>query len=106
MTPEPLPSSQAPHPQAEAIRVAALQASWRRDRQVGRRRLALRWLAWAFWRYGLALLLVLAFAAAVGLWVHGASRPTPAMPRFLVLPHTPATVEPPAQPPRAPSNTP
>ncbi len=37
------------------------------DRRVARRRLALRWLVWAWWRIGLPVLLVLALA----IWLLG-----------------------------------
>jgi hypothetical protein len=50
-------------PSTEAIRQAALSASWARDRRVARRRLAWRWLLWAGWRIGLPLLLALALVA-------------------------------------------
>lgn len=52
-------------PDSETLRQAALQASWRRDHQVGRRRRWWRWVAWGFWRYGLPLLLLAATASAV-----------------------------------------
>src|SRR3990167_607989 len=41
----------APVPDAEALRRAVLQASWRRDRWVARRRVWLRWLVWGTGRY-------------------------------------------------------
>ncbi|QCB45353.1 hypothetical protein [Hydrogenophaga sp. PAMC20947] len=50
------------------MRLSALQASWRRDRWVAKRRIALRWLAWFGWRYGLPALgaiAVLAFTWSV-----------------------------------------
>ncbi len=49
-----------PVPDAEAVRQAALQASWRRDRAVARRRLIWRWLVWLVQRYYLYVLLLLA----------------------------------------------
>lgn len=49
-----------PVPDAEAVRQAALQASWRRDRAVARRRLIWRWLVWLIQRYYLYALLLLA----------------------------------------------
>ncbi|MES2843278.1 MAG: hypothetical protein V4794_23625 [Pseudomonadota bacterium] len=45
-------------PDSESLRQAALRASWERDHQVGRRRRWWRWTVWAFWRYGLPLLLL------------------------------------------------
>ena len=84
-TPEPRPL----HPDAEALRQVALRASWTRDRRVARRRVALRWLAWAFWRYGLALLLVLAIAASLAWWVLSISQTSLRSPRFTVMPVQP-----------------
>jgi len=52
----PTPTSAVPD--SETLRQAALRASWRRDRQVGRRRRWTRWLVWALCRYGLPLLLL------------------------------------------------
>ncbi len=78
---------------AEAVRLAALQTSWRRDRSVARRRLAVRWFAWAFWRYGLPVLLVLGTAACVAAWIQHAARTSLHAPRFTVLP-TPAQPNP------------
>lgn len=49
-------------PDTETIRTRALAASWRRDRAVGRRRLALRWLGWALWRYAMPALVAVAAA--------------------------------------------
>jgi hypothetical protein len=63
----PLPAS--PDASAEALRVATLQASWARDRQVARRRLAWRWLLWAWWRYLLPVGLVLGIAAWLAIWL-------------------------------------
>jgi len=59
----PTPTSAVPD--SEALRQSALRASWRRDRQVGRRRRWTRWLVWALCRYGLPLLLATAAAIAV-----------------------------------------
>lgn len=74
---------------AETLRMAALRASWTRDRRVARRRVALRWLAWAFWRYGLALLLVLAIAASLAWWMRGVSPTGLRLPRFTLMPAAP-----------------
>lgn len=57
----------APVPDAEALRRAALQASWRRDRWVARRRVLLRWLLWATGRYLLPAMLV--FGLGTLLWL-------------------------------------
>lgn len=67
-TPRPLtiPPS-APVPDAEALRRAALQASWQRDRWVARRRVWLRWLLWASGRYVMPALLF--FGVGAWLWL-------------------------------------
>jgi hypothetical protein len=57
----------APVPEAEALRRAALQASWRRDRWVARRRVWLRWLLWVSGRYLMPALLV--FGLGAWLWL-------------------------------------
>ncbi|MDO9031175.1 MAG: hypothetical protein Q7V09_12120 [Hydrogenophaga sp.] len=57
----------APVPDAEAVRSAVLQASWRRDRWVARRRVWLRWLVWVTGRYLLPALLV--FGLGAWLWL-------------------------------------
>lgn len=62
-------SAPAAVPDPQALRRAALQASWRRDRQVARLRLARRWLVWACWRYLLPVALVLAAALLAWLWL-------------------------------------
>ncbi len=85
MTPVP-PDRPAPSPEPDPLRLAALRASWRRDRQVRRRRLAVRWLAWAFWRYGLAVLLVLATAAAVALGIGRTTHAAPPPPTSAAAP--------------------
>lgn len=64
-----LPLATASVPHSQALLQAALQASWKRDRRVGRRRLALRWVVWAFLRYGLPFLLLLAVATVVWFWL-------------------------------------
>lgn len=69
---------QLPIPSSEAVRTAALQASWRRDRRVARRRIAWRWIAWYAQRYLPALLALLALLA-IGSYLAGW---VPAMPRF------------------------
>jgi len=52
-------------PGTESVRLAALSASWTRDRQLSRRRLVWRWLLWGWWRFGLPLLLALPLAAVL-----------------------------------------
>lgn len=69
------PPSPAPVPDAETVRLAALSASWRRDRTVARRRLFWRWLAWIFIRYHLALLVLLGLVLA-SLWLWRGLKPS------------------------------
>lgn len=54
---------------SEALRRAALAASWRRDRWVGRRRVVLRWLGWALWRYVLPALVLAGLCAVIWLYL-------------------------------------
>lgn len=67
-------------PSSDTVRRAALNASWARDRQVARRRLALRWLLWALWRIVLPVLLTLILALVLAVWLLGQMSPanTPA----------------------------
>lgn len=63
--------------------MAALQASWRRDRWVGRRRLWWRWSLWGVQQYGLQAAGVT--AVCVGLWFAGQAlrnrlSPSPSVP--------------------------
>ena len=53
------PDAPATVPDTSVLRSTALQASWRRDRWVGRRRVALRWSLYYLGRYGLPGLLML-----------------------------------------------
>ena len=55
----------APVPDINGLRRTALQASWRRDRRVAQRRMAMRWAAW----YAIRGLPLMTIAAAVWLWV-------------------------------------
>lgn len=57
----------APVPDAEALRRAALQASWQRDRWVARRRVWLRWLLWFSGRFLMPAMLV--FGIGAWLWL-------------------------------------
>ena len=62
-TPHPNPKS---IPDPESVRLAALQASWNRDRRVAQRRIAWRWITWYTQRYAphaLAGMVVLAGVA-------------------------------------------
>ena len=54
----------APVPDIDGLRRAALQASWRRDRRVAQRRMAMRWAGW----YAIRGLPLMAIAAAVWFW--------------------------------------
>lgn len=90
-------------PEGEAVRLSALQASWQRDRWVAKRRIALRWLAWLCWRYGLpalGLAAVLAIAWRVVLAWPSATPPETGASAHPVPVHAPALPEP------APDNTP
>ena len=51
-------------PGSDAVRQAALQASWRRDRRVAQRRIAWRWVTWYFQRF--SPYVVAGFAVLVG----------------------------------------
>ena len=55
----------APVPDIDVLRRAALQASWRRDRRIARRRTAMRWALW----YGVRGLPLVLLAAAVAVWL-------------------------------------
>lgn len=61
-----LATSGTPLPDTDLIRRAALQASWARDRELARQRLALRWFAWILVRLMAIAALV---AAATWLWL-------------------------------------
>jgi hypothetical protein len=71
LTPHPNARQPAAVPSSDTVRRAALSASWARDRQVARQRLALRWLFWAWWRIGLPVLLTLALVV----WLLGQMPP-------------------------------
>ncbi len=70
-------------PDTEALRRAALQASWARDRRVGRRRLLWRWMLWFLLRcvlpaFALACVLVFAWLLMRHLQADGAAAPAAA----------------------------
>lgn len=77
------PVTSAPQiPSAEAVRRSALEASWRRDKRVARRRLFWRWALWYVRRFSVAVLVVLALVLAVMhfsdrwlAWSHAAGPP-------------------------------
>lgn len=75
-SPPPGPAGLVPDP--DALRQAALRASWARDRKVRQRRIAWRWLLWALARYVLPATGVIAVIAVVvhqlGWW-HGPELP-------------------------------
>ncbi len=60
------PRPATPVPGGESVRLAALQATWKRDRQVARRRLWWRWTVWGAQRYALPVAAGLSVIA--GLW--------------------------------------
>ena len=62
---------------SDALRRAALEKSWQRDRRVGRRRVAWRWMLWLLWRYGLPAAAAGVLAAAA-VWGWRTVGPTPA----------------------------
>lgn len=61
--PSPVVPPSAPVPDADRLRLAALQASWARGRWVARRRVALRWLVWIGTRYLMPALAISGVAA-------------------------------------------
>jgi hypothetical protein len=72
-----IPLAAQPVPDAHALRRAALQTSWRRDRWVARRRLALRWMLWALERYGTKIVGGFALVAAAWIWLLPLVMPEP-----------------------------
>ena len=100
----------APVPDIDGLRRAALQASWRRDRRVAQRRMAMRWVGWYAVR-GLPLVLI---AAAIWFWIlphladsalapanpplhqagaHASASVAPARPAAIAAPPSPALSE-------------
>jgi hypothetical protein len=71
--PAAIPAHAQPVPDTEALRRALLAASWQRDRAVSRRRLAWRWMLWAFKRRGPKVLLT----GALLLWAATLDRAPP-----------------------------
>lgn len=67
-------------PDTEALRRAALQASWARDREVGRRRLRWRWASWALTRVGLPLLCLAAMGGFTALYLQHLDQSFPPVP--------------------------
>ena len=98
------PDAPATVPDTSVLRSTALQASWRRDRWVGRRRVALRWSLYYLGRYGLPGMLLLSMGLFVWLrilpWL--ASPPwQPAASVAIAPPPVPVAV--PEQPASAPA---
>ncbi len=67
-------------PDTEALRRAVLQASWARDREVGRRRLRWRWASWALTRIGLPLLSLAAVGGLTALYLQHLDQSFPPVP--------------------------
>ncbi|MEX1167495.1 MAG: hypothetical protein WEK74_11630 [Hydrogenophaga sp.] len=94
-----------PVPQGESVRAAALQAAWRRDLWVSRRRIWWRWTLWGAQRYGgpeagVAGVLVglwFAVAALIG-WVQ---TPAPSKPDMAAAPAAPYKTLPTEESPRS-----
>ena len=63
------PIAAAPVPSTESLRVAALRASWSRDRVVGRRRVVWRWTLWYGKRWGPHLLVIALVLLALAQWL-------------------------------------
>jgi len=97
----------APVPDADALRRAALQASWRRDRWVARRRVWLRWLVWVTARYLIPALLV--FGLGAWLWLGvlpGMGNPLDQLTSLQKTTASPAPATPPTSPSIAEPTTP
>lgn len=105
------PSSvaQFPVPCAEAVRLAALEASWRRDKRVARRRLFWRWTLWYIQRYHRHALALMALALAMAYFSgarwpasNGTKHPPPVLSTAPLNaeapPQAPVVAEPPAEP--------
>jgi hypothetical protein len=92
-TPQPRPVT--PVPGGESVRLAALQATWKRDRQVARRRLWWRWAVWGVQRYALPTTAGLSVIA--GLWF--AARAIMGWPDAAPLPFDQQVASVPAEPP-------
>lgn len=74
--PSPVVPCTTPVPDADRLRLMALQASWTRGRWVARRRVALRWLLWIGTRYLMPALAVSGVAAWLWLgWLRDAGDP-------------------------------
>lgn len=87
-------------PGSDALRQAALEASWRRDRKVAQRRIAWRWVVWCLQRYSLPVLGGLGAMGLVaylaGLWPR---EPAALSPHVVSAPERPTDGAPPAPTP-------
>ena len=86
-------------PDSDAVRQAALQASWRRDRRVAQRRIAWRWLTWYFQRFspyvvaGFAVLVVAAYLqGSLPSWPNSGDPHTAPEPTVAQAPYSPPGV--------------
>lgn len=105
-TPPSVIPSAAPVPDAEALRRAALEASWQRSRWVARRRVVWRWLLWAITRYLMPALAIAGVAAWLWLGVlQDIDDPLLQMAQWSGL-SSPAVASPPPVPASASTSTP
>ena len=95
-------------PGPDSVRQAALQASWRRDRLVARRRIAWRWVVWYFQRFsphvlaGVALLVGATYlSGSLPSWPDG-GHPTAGPAAAVALTPTPQPAAPEVQAPEPP----
>ena len=97
------PDAPATVPDTSVLRSTALQASWRRDRWVGRRRVALRWVLFYLRRYGFPGMLLLGMGLFVWLRVVPWLAPPPLQPAASVATAPPPV---PAASPEQPASSP
>lgn len=71
----PYAASPYPVPDTETLRQRALAASWKRDRGVGRRRIAWRWTLWALGRYVVPAVALAAAGFATWHWLVASPAP-------------------------------
>lgn len=89
-----VPAEASHVPSTDVLRVAALQASWKRDRAVGRRRVAWRWTLWYTRQWGPWVTGIAAVALAVVQWpvAHtlltqwSSQRTAPTLPALVAVP--------------------
>lgn len=101
-SPQPPATSALMVPSAEAVRQAALEASWRRDKRVAQRRLFWRWTLWYIQRFYAHALVVLALVLGAvylsGHWLNR-SRSAGETTSALAPATSPEATAPPQQPP-------